>query len=61
MDDAVRCNVWETTGNAGKGGETLEGGGVRSPNLSLNIGIRRRSERWFHGAAVIGVSLQTGK
>jgi hypothetical protein len=31
------------------------------PNLSLNTGIKRRDQFWFHCAAIIGAVLQTGQ
>ena len=31
---------------------------LRSPNLSLNIGIKRRSLWWFYGSAVFGIITQ---
>ena len=31
------------------------------PNLSLNKGIKRRSQGWFYCAAALGIGLQIGK
>ncbi|KAH8694013.1 putative ankyrin repeat-containing protein [Talaromyces proteolyticus] len=33
---------------------------IRPPNLSLNKGIRRRTQFWFYLAAIFGVGLQAG-
>lgn len=32
-----------------------------NPNLSLNVGIKRRQEGWFQATALLGVSLQSGE
>lgn len=60
MDDAVVEGVWCTSKTAEDGGTFMEKSETRSPNLSLNIGIRSRPRWWFRGAMMIGSILQIG-
>jgi hypothetical protein len=61
LDSAVRRGVWRECG-ASKEKEDPEGEGQvsHSPNLSLNIGIKRPDPWYFYTAAFIGAVLQIG-
>lgn len=58
LRDAVRVGTWRQN-PADAGNEQLFGSDI--PNLSLNMGIKRRSQIWFSSAAIVGSILQIGK
>ncbi|KAJ5428276.1 hypothetical protein N7445_009730 [Penicillium cf. griseofulvum] len=56
LRDALEEKAWSCNGK-GSPSELPE---LDIPNLSLNMGIKRRDQFWFHCAAIIGGVLQTG-
>jgi hypothetical protein len=64
LRDALKQRAWSTHGS-GLSNEDLSDPThlpeLDIPNLSLNKGIKRRDQFWFHGAAIIGALLQIGQ
>ncbi|KAJ5197928.1 uncharacterized protein N7498_007045 [Penicillium cinerascens] len=58
--DAVRKGAWSKKGKGLSTEDWCRFPEVGIPNLSLNKGIKRRDQRWFYCAAILGSILQTG-
>lgn len=59
--DAVRKGAWSETGKGLSPEDWCRFPEVGIPNLSLNKGIKRRHQRWFYCAAILGSILQIGE
>lgn len=60
LKEAMKKNFWTQDGLISDP-EYAKSDGFHSPNLSLNIGIKRSSKPILIGAALFGILLQTGK
>lgn len=64
LRDALKKRAWSAQGSGLSDEDLFDPARLPEldiPNLSLNKGIKRRDQFWFHGAAIIGALLQLGQ